>query len=124
MHKIFIIYEILEKQLENFLKMLDVEAEKVTNDSGMTIIESLESKLHNISVGIVLLTLDDRAISKADFDKGNENYHLQARQNVVLEMGMLMAKLGRKNVIILEKGDIKGPSDIRGIFHLDLRNIL
>lgn len=42
----------------------------------------------------------------------------RARQNVILEMGMLLSKLGRENVIILLKGQVEYPSDMSGIFYL------
>lgn len=47
--------------------------------------------------------------------------HKRARQNVILEMGMLMAKLGRENTIILAKGDVEIPSDIDGVFRLQFK---
>lgn len=106
------------EQLENICSRLEVKAEKVTNDSGMTIIEALEKKIEKISAGIVLLTPDDYAVSKKDYKEEEPCFHEQARQNVILEMGMLMAKLGRDKVIILEKGNVKEPSDINGIFSL------
>ena len=42
----------------------------------------------------------------------------RARQNVVLEMGMLIARLGRTNVAILKKGHVEVPSDAQGIVYL------
>lgn len=44
----------------------------------------------------------------------------RARQNVVLEMGMLLAKLGRENVVILLKKQEKmeRPSDITGLIYV------
>lgn len=43
----------------------------------------------------------------------------EAQENVVLEMGMLIAALGRPNVAKLKKGHIENPSDATGIltFH-------
>ena len=40
--------------------------------------------------------------------------HLRARQNVILELGMLLVRLGRKRVAILHKGSLELPSDITG----------
>lgn len=120
-YRLFIVYghdRDAREQLEHICRRLEVKAEKVTNDSGMTIIEALEKKIEKISAGIVLLTPDDYAVSKKDYKEEKSCFHEQARQNVILEMGMLMAKLGRDKVIILEKGNVKEPSDINGIFSL------
>ena len=40
------------------------------------------------------------------------------RQNVVLEMGMLIARLGRGRVAILRKGHLEQPSDASGIIYI------
>ena len=42
----------------------------------------------------------------------------RARQNVVLEMGMLISSLKRSNVAILKKGHLEVPSDANGIIYL------
>ena len=42
----------------------------------------------------------------------------RARQNVVFEHGYLMAKLGRKNVCALVKGEIETPNDISGVVYV------
>ena len=46
----------------------------------------------------------------------------RARQNVILEMGMVLASLGRKRVVILKKGNLEIPSDISGIVYLEFNN--
>ena len=65
--------------------------------------------------GIVLLTPDDIGYAKADGDKEAQP---RARQNVVLEMGMLISALGRKNVAILKKQHLEVPSDAQGILYI------
>ena len=42
----------------------------------------------------------------------------RARQNVVLEMGMLISALERKNVAILKKQHLEIPSDAQGILYI------
>ena len=42
----------------------------------------------------------------------------RARQNVVLEMGMVLSALRRPNVAILKKGHIEIPSDVHGIIYI------
>jgi predicted nucleotide-binding protein len=65
--------------------------------------------------GIVLMTPDDVGYAKA---KGSESALPRARQNVVLEMGMLIASLGRERVAILKKGEIEIASDAQGVIYI------
>jgi len=53
--------------------------------------------------------------SKAD---GAENVQPRARQNVVLETGMLISAVGRPNVAILKRGHVEVPSDAQGILYI------
>ena len=69
--------------------------------------------------GIVLLTPDDMGYAKAD---GEGKVEPRARQNVVLEMGMLISALGRPNVAILKKGHIEIPSDAHGIIYISFND--
>jgi predicted nucleotide-binding protein len=43
--------------------------------------------------------------------------HMNSRR-AILEMGMLLARLGRARVAILKKGHIEQPSDTHGILYL------
>ena len=56
-------------------------------------------------------------------DKENEKKY-RVRQNVVLELGMLLAKLGRSKVAILLKNDenMERPSDIQGLIYIPFTN--
>lgn len=49
---------------------------------------------------------------------GSSDAQPRARQNVVLEMGMLIARLGRSRVAILKKGHVEIPSDANGILYI------
>jgi Predicted nucleotide-binding protein containing TIR -like domain len=84
--------------------------------SGKTIIEKLESYIPQTSFGIVLATPDDVGYPKTQ--ESAKKY--RARQNVVLEMGMLLAKLGRENVAILlsKAEEMEPPSDIDGLIYI------
>jgi predicted nucleotide-binding protein len=42
----------------------------------------------------------------------------RARQNVVLELGMVLARLGRKRVAILRKKTVEQPSEIDGLIYM------
>lgn len=81
-----------------------------------TVIEKIESYTgDDIGFGVVLATPDDEGHKKNAPDE--KKY--RARQNVVLELGILLAKLGRKKVAILMKGhDMERPSDIHGLIYL------
>ena len=90
-----------------------------TSGGGLTIIEALEKEIgpdaNRIRFGIVLLTPDDIGYSKID---GPEKSSPRARQNVVLEMGMLISAIGRQNVAILKRGNLEVPSDANGILYI------
>lgn len=90
-----------------------------TGGGGLTIIEALEREIGpkegQARFGIVLLTPDDLGYAKKD---GPEKAEPRARQNVVLEMGMLVAAIGRSRVAILKKGHLEVPSDANGILYL------
>ena len=83
----------------------------------MTIIEKIEHYSNDADFAIVLYTACDhgRGIAESDIPPKN-----RARQNVVFEHGYLMAKLGRKNVCSLVKGEIETPNDISGVVYVTL----
>ncbi len=83
---------------------------------GRTIIEKFESCSENVSFAIVLLTSDDLGYKK---DQTPESSMFRARQNVILELGYFMGKLGRKNVVALHRSEanFEFPSDILGILY-------
>lgn len=87
---------------------------------GETIIEKLE-QLTGADFACVLLTPDDEG-RKWTQDEG-EQLRRRARQNVVLELGMVLSRLGRSRVAILVKGNtIENPSDIDGLIYIRFYN--
>ena len=107
-------------QLELALHRLGLKPFILMNSSGggKTIIEALEGQIgrdFSSDFGIVLMTPDDFGYSKKDGDKKVEP---RARQNVLLEAGMLLASLTRSRMAILVKGHLEMPSDLQGIIHL------
>lgn len=81
---------------------------------GDTLIEKLES-LTEADFACVLLTPDDVGASTS----ASDNLRPRARQNVVLELGMVLSRLGRHRVAILVKGDdLEKPSDIDGLVYI------
>jgi len=84
-------------------------------DSGRTIIEKFEEHASDAGFAIVLLTADD--LGKA---KGATRLSPRARQNVVLEFGYFMAKLGRGRVVALHEAGVELPSDVTGVLYKSL----
>ncbi|MFG0328783.1 MAG: TIR domain-containing protein [Phycisphaerales bacterium] len=109
------------EQLELVLHKLGLDPFVLVNTGGggLTIIEALEREIgpnkQQARFGIVLMTPDDMGYAKAD---GPDNAQARARQNVVLEMGMLISAVGRGNVAILKKGHVEVPSDAQGILYI------
>ena len=118
--KIFVVYghdDIARTQLEALLRRWDLEPIILDQQasSGQTIIEKLEEYALNVGYAIVLATPDDKGRSKEV-----EESKYRVRQNVVLELGMFLAKLGREKVAILlkEEEDFEKPTDIQGIIYI------
>ena len=120
--RVFIVYGrdvAAREQLELLLRRLRLEPIVLQNltGGGDTIIENLDS-LTNADFACVLLTPDDEGHLKGS----DTELRARARQNTVLEMGMVLAKLGRRRVAILVREDtdhpIERPTDIEGIMYI------
>lgn len=83
---------------------------------GRTIIEKFED-YSDVDGAICLFTSDD--IGKAKKDDVDKP---RARQNVVLETGYFMGKLGRNHIVILADSGIEMPSDLSGVVYTDTAN--
>jgi predicted nucleotide-binding protein len=80
---------------------------------GRTVIEKFEA--HSVvGFAVVLLTPDDIGGMASAPDKLNP----RARQNVVLELGYFLGKLGRARVCAIYEGDVEIPSDIHGVLYI------
>lgn len=88
--------------------------------SGQTIIEKLEEYTSQANFGIVLATPDDIGYPKSDESKKQ----FRVRQNVVLELGMLLSSIGRERVAILlsQAENMEKPSDIEGLIYIPFRD--
>lgn len=82
-------------------------------NKGRTIIEKFEDN-SDVSGAICLFTADDLGRVKKDASDNT-----RARQNVVLETGYFMGKLGRDHVVILADKGIEMPSDLSGVVYTD-----
>lgn len=88
--------------------------------AGDTVIEKLEKYMAdsgNVGFACVLLTPDDEGNAVA----APEEKKYRARQNVILELGMVLAKLQRRRVAILYKESVERPSDIEGLLYLPFK---
>jgi predicted nucleotide-binding protein len=123
--KIFVVHghdTLALEQLELILRRLGLDPYILQNNDGgsNTIIEALEQKIYEeAAFGIVLMTPDDFGYPKAKGDDANQP---RARQNVILELGMVLASLGRNRMVILKKGALETPSDVDGVLRLEFND--
>ncbi len=120
--KVFVVYghdTAAKTQLEAMLRRWDLDPLILDQlpSEGQTVIEKLEKYTQSdVGFAVVLATPDDEGnvVGKTDEKK------FRARQNVVLELGLLLSKLGRPRVAILLKNQEKmeRPSDIQGLIYL------
>ncbi len=115
--KIFIVHghdQVLLQQTARFLEKLDLKPIILFEQPGQsqTIIEKIE-KHSNVRFAVILLTPDD--VGKAAKD---EKFQPRARQNVILELGYFLGKLGRPNVVALYYEALELPSDYHGVEYL------
>lgn len=120
-NKVFVVYghdKNAQVQLEAMLRRWGLEPlilEQLVS-SGSTIIEKLEEYTSQADFGIVLLTPDDIGYARGKEDTPK----YRARQNVVLELGMLLASKGCSKVAILisQAEDMELFSDISGLEYI------
>ncbi len=122
--KVFVVYghdDIARTQLEAMLRRWDLDPIILDQQasSGQTIIEKLEEYGSDVGYAIILATPDDDGKAKTE-----EIYKSRVRQNVVLELGMFLSKLGREKVAILlkEEKNFERPSDIHGLIYIPFQN--
>lgn len=83
-------------------------------DRGRTIIEKFEDHAARAACAVVLLTRDDVG------GPAGGDQQPRARQNVVLELGFFLGKLGRSRAIILYEAGVELPSDLHGVLYVPL----
>ncbi len=84
--------------------------------SGRTVIEKFENYSDDIAFAVVLLTPDDVGAVKTS----SGSLKSRARQNVIMELGYFMGRLGRVRVCALHKGGVELPSDYQGILYIEM----
>ena len=120
--KVFVVYGHDMKartELEALLRRWDIEPLILDQlpSEGQTLIEKVEKYTGaDVQFAVVLATPDDEGFAKGKEDERK----FRARQNVVLELGLILGKLGRPRVAILLKDQAKmePPSDIHGLIYI------
>lgn len=121
-NRIFIVHghdEDMKKDVALFLYSLKLEPIILSDEANggfVSVMEKFEKNAGEADFAIVLLSPDDVGYAKR---YGEKTAKSRARQNVILELGYFIGKLGRSNVIAFTKLDennesIEQPSDIVG----------
>jgi len=121
--KVFIVHgqnEAKKLELKDFLAKLALDPVILheQNDLGKTIIEKFEYYASQCAFAFVLLTPDDQTAPASSSNEGK----WRARQNVIMELGWFMSRLGRERVMILHQGQLEIPSDILGVVYAPFNN--
>ena len=116
--KIFLVHghaEEPKQAVASFLRSVSLEVVILHEQAnqGQTIIEKFE-KHSDVRFAVVLLTPDDAGASV----KHPEKTRRRARQNVILELGYFLAKLGRNNVCCLYVEEVELSSDYDGVLYV------
>lgn len=124
--KIFVVYghdEDAKKQLGLILRgwnLTPLFLDQLPSE-GRTILEQLEKYISQAKYAIVLITPDDEGHKVGCSEKNK----LRPRQNVLYELGMVQAKLGREKVaVLLKESDppMELPSDIDGLLYIPFKH--
>jgi predicted nucleotide-binding protein len=120
-HRIFLVHghdEAVIQTVARFLERLDQEVIILREqpNSGRTIIEKFEDYA-DVGFAVVILTGDDRGGTK---DAKADDQKPRARQNVILELGYFLGRLGRDRVCVLYQEGVEIPSDYSGVLYTPL----
>jgi predicted nucleotide-binding protein len=85
-------------------------------DRGRTVIEKLEAET-DVAFAVVLMTADDFGGPKS---APRDSCRARARQNVLVELGLFLGKLGRAHVSVLFEPGVEMPSDYSGVLYTEL----
>jgi len=113
-NKVFVVHghdSEMRETVARFLEKIGFEAVILHEQAsrGRTVIEKVEAH-SEVGFAVVLLSPDDvgRAATETDLKA-------RARQNVLLELGYFIGKLGRDRVLSLKRGEVDIPSDFAGV---------
>ena len=101
----------------SFLESCDIEPIILADqpNAGRAILEKFEA-YGGVGFAIVLMTADDLGRAKSDTD-----LRPRARQNVIMDLGYFMGKLGRDRVCVVQRPDaaVEPPSNISSIITIN-----
>ena len=114
--RVFVVHghnEEFKQTVARTLEQLDLEPIILHEqaDRGRTVIEKFEQSA-DVDFAVVLMSGDDFGGAKST---NREDYRPRARQNVLLELGYFVGKLGRDNVCVLAEAGLEMPSDYVGV---------
>jgi predicted nucleotide-binding protein len=114
--KVFVVHghdQWAREAVARFLERLDLLPIILNEQTsqGQTIIEKIETYGGSVGFAVVVLTPDDIG------GKSRDLLLPRARQNVILELGYFIGKLGRGRVCALKKAEIEVPSDYDGVVY-------
>lgn len=121
--RVFVVHgrdEGLREQVARVLERLDFEALILMEQPGrgQTLIEKFEAGALDVGFAVVLLTPDDFGRGPAETEWPEKPN--RSRQNVILELGYFMGRLGRPRVAALYRHGTELPSDIHGLAYIEL----
>lgn len=116
--KVFVVHghdEGMKSSVARFLEKLDLHPIILHEqpNGGKTIIEKFEANA-DVAFAVVLISPDDEGNEKGKKDKLQN----RARQNVILELGYFIGRLGRAHVCALQSGEIETPTDVLGVLYV------
>jgi predicted nucleotide-binding protein len=118
--KVFVVHghdEAAREKIARFLELLEFEPIILHEQAscGRTVIEKVEAH-GDVGFAVVLLTPDDEGCERGGTPRP------RARQNVVLELGYFLGRLGRTHVCALKRGELEIPSDFEGVVYVSFDN--
>ena len=121
--KVFIVHghnNEVKESVARFIEKLQLEAVILHEqpNKGRTIIEKFV-EYSDVGFAVILLTADDVGAKKAEL---NIKLIPRARQNVILELGYFLGRLGREKVFVLYENGVEIPSDYHGVLFEPLDN--
>ena len=117
---IFVVHghdDVLKENVAQFLRRLGLDPRILHEQPnlGATIIEKFEIN-SDVPFAVALLTADDVGSAAGE----ESSLRKRARQNVILELGFFLGRLGRKKVCALVEKDVELPSDYDGVVYIRL----
>jgi predicted nucleotide-binding protein len=117
--KLFIVHgrnESMRESVARFIEKLDLIPLILHEqpNKGRTIIDKFMD-YSDVSFAVVILSGDDRG---GMADSPHSEQKLRVRQNVLLELGFFLGKLGRKNVCAIYEEGVELPSDYDGVLYI------